>query len=193
MMTSSQTNVDWERARVRPEMTQFVKGMQKLDRGDKAVLRRNVNRSLAESRQAWAIFYRLLPPTVTWDRELYFLVATLMCSNRYTITGNFGQTMRRLKEKRNRASLDRRMAALLDSELDLIEGRYPGRGELAYRLTELVRLAHTQMVGVDWELLLSDLCFWLDKEKRVQKRWAAAYFQRMNQEEEPGTIQEEGK
>jgi CRISPR type I-E-associated protein CasB/Cse2 len=40
----------------------------------------------------------------------------------------------------------------------------------------MVRYAAGKGVGVNWPTLLTDLKFWNQPEKRVQKRWARSFF-----------------
>lgn len=173
-------------AHVSPTAKLFVQRLKSLDRGELAMLRRNAGNSIAESREAIGLFYRLLPPEVVGSRneEVYFLVATLYGLNGLPFNGDFGATMRQVKLVREglgsagedgSSGLDRRMSILLDSDFELIDGR-PGGGELAYRLRQCVRLAASTGVGVDWEKLLDDLTYWQHPEKRAHKRWARSYY-----------------
>lgn len=158
-------------------MSDFVNRLSKLDRGECAILRRNAGLTIAESRGALGLFYRLLPSGIgTGREEIFFLVATLYPLNERRMSGDFGQTIRTLKQKTGRDSLDRRMAILLDSQFDLVGGRTPGGGELAFRLRQAVKLAAGHEIGIDWPLLLRDLTWWTDPDRRVQKRWARSYF-----------------
>ena len=150
------------------------------DRGDLARLRRAAGRPLSQAGQALGLFYRLVPSGVSRDEEIYFLVATLYPLNPPTrgheTKGDFGTTMAALRKKVDLGALDRRMAILLDSDFDRIDGK-PGGGSLSYRLRHLIKYAEAQAVGVDWGRLLADLVRWTDPERRVQKRWARSYYQ----------------
>jgi CRISPR system Cascade subunit CasB len=141
-------------------------------RGDLARLRRCAGRSLGECPEAFGLFYRLLPYPVRGrerDEELYFLVATLFASDpRSSGARNFGATMAALAISRGagREGIDRRMAVLLDTP----------REDLGFRLRQLVALAASSDVGVNWRVLLSDLLWWDHPARRVQRRWARSYF-----------------
>lgn len=161
----------------------FLERLAGLDRGELAILRRNAGSTLAEARNAAGVFYRLLPPGVPErDEETYFLVATLYGLNKYRFNDDFGATLRTVKIKTGQDSVDRRMAMLLDSEFDLIDGFRPGGGEMAYRLRQCVRLASGHEVGVDWGALLRDLLQWSRPGKRARKQWARSYYGRHEDE-----------
>lgn len=172
----------------------FVKRLESLDRGELAVLKRNVGNSLGESRGMLGLFYRLVPPHIAGGEheETYMLVATLYGYDPCTTSGNFGLTMRRVKAVREAPSLradavssvDKRVSVLLDSDFGLINGR-PCGGELAYRLRQCVKLAASAEVGVDWGQLLDDLCRWRYVDRRVQKRWARSYYGETEERGEP--------
>lgn len=153
---------------------EFFERLDKLERGERAMLKRNAGNTLAEARGvAW--FYRLLDGE-GWSRpELYFLVATLYGYNARTINGNFGHTMRMLKQKADSDSIERRFRILLDAEFDMVDGK-PAGGELAFRLRQLVRLTAAHEVGIDWPQLLMDLCAWSHPNKPVRKAWARSFY-----------------
>lgn len=166
----------------KPETTsreeEFMKRLSALNRGDMAALKRNAGYTIGESRGAVQTFYRILPPGVAgkYNEEIYFIVATLYGLNKYRFTGNFGSTMRTVKNKFDSDSVDKRIAILLDSDFDLISGYQPGGGEMSYRLRQCIRLANSKEVGVDWPQLIKDLEYWTHPDKKVKKRWASSYF-----------------
>lgn len=155
----------------------FVAKLSMLNPGDLAILKRNAGNTLAESHGAIPVFYRILPYELAGKHyeEIFFLIATLYGLNKYRMTGDFGLTMRRVKEKASE-SVDHRFMVLLDSDFDTIDGNRPGGGELAYRLRQCVKLANSKEVGVDWVRLLKELQYWRHENKYVQKRWASSYF-----------------
>jgi len=56
----------------------FIARLEALDAGDRARLKRNAGKTLAEAHDALGLFYRLLPKGVpAYQEEVYFLVATL--------------------------------------------------------------------------------------------------------------------
>jgi len=175
------------------EMTQeknlldaFIENLKNLSRGERAVLKRAAGFEIAESRGGMDVFYRILPRALTNSRneEIYFLVATLHGLNKHALTGNFGLTLRKVKESTKSSSIDKRMSALLDSNFDLLDGSKPGGGELSYRLRQCVRLAASKDIGVNWRQLLQDLLSWTHPARFVQKQWARSYFTKQVEKEE---------
>jgi CRISPR system Cascade subunit CasB len=145
----------------------FVRRLEDLDAGERAVLRRNAGRTLAEAHSALGLFYRLLPPNVPRSaEESYFLVASLFPLAESGSSHDFGRTMRVARSLTNTAGLDRRMEALLDSD----------REQLRFRLRRAVHVAHSCRVSVQWSQLLRDVLHWQDAGRHVQRRWASSYF-----------------
>ena len=157
---------------------QFIKKLENATIGDLAILKRSSGRNLEESRNALGVFYKLLPYQVHYpqDEEIYFLIATLYSLNKYKFTGNFGLTMRIVKQKFDSESLNKRITSLLGSNFNLVGGSYQNGGELAYKIRQCTKLATSKEVGVDWVHLLMDLKFWTHPKKFVQKKWARSYF-----------------
>lgn len=157
-----------------------LKTLKENDRGVFTALKRAAGVSIAGSRQgAIAAFYKILPHPLMDSRkeEIYFLVATLYGHNdEYQFTGNFGETMRVVKNEFDSKSMDRRMTGLLDSNFESLKTRIIKGGELAYKLRQLVKLAKSKDVGIDWLQFLKDLKNWNHSEKFVQKKWARKYF-----------------
>ncbi|MFH0800825.1 MAG: type I-E CRISPR-associated protein Cse2/CasB [bacterium] len=180
-------------------ISDFINSLKVLSRGDKAVLRRNAGNTLARSRNALGLFYRIVPHGIAGGRyeEIFFLVATLFGYNEVPHSGDFGTTMRKVKQftqSNSPNSLDRRMAILLDSDFDWVEHSLNGGGEIAYRLRQCVKLAAGHHVGVDWPALLNDLLWWMHSDKKARKRWARSYFGHQNLEEiNTSEIKEEEK
>ena len=58
------------------------------------------------------------------------------------------------------------MAVLLDAPLD----------DLPFRLRQVVALAASADIGINWRSLLGDLLWWDHPARRVQRRWARSYF-----------------
>lgn len=141
-------------------------------RADLARLRRCAGRSLAECPEIFQLFYRLLPYRVRGDdreEERYFLAATLFALDpRMSSARDFGVTVGAVAGSRGggREGIDRRMAVLLDAPAD----------DLAFRLRQVVALAAAADIGINWRSLLSDLLWWDQPARRVQRRWARSYF-----------------
>ncbi|MBT9153333.1 MAG: CRISPR-associated protein Cse2 [Firmicutes bacterium] len=150
----------------------FLAKLASLTKGEIAVLRRNAGTAILGSRKVYGIFYRILPPTVDSLAEEYFLIATLYGFNKLTFIGDFGETMRRVRQSMG-TSLDRRFTTLLEGSLNN-DGAHPG--ELAFRLRQCIMMAASDNVGVDWRELLYDILLWRSSDKSVQKKWAKSYF-----------------
>ena len=161
---------------------EFVNNLKTLKRADLAVLKRNAGHTVAESRGAMGLFYRVLPQRLVGSisEDIYFLVATLYPLNGQDHDGDMGATMRAVKTLRGKTkendSMDRRMNALLDSESDSASGTPSAGGEMAYRLRQAVKLAAAAGVGINWQKLTEDLTFWSHPDRRARKRWARSYY-----------------
>jgi CRISPR system Cascade subunit CasB len=145
----------------------FIDRLGKLQPGDRARLKRNAGRTLAESRKVMGLFYDLLPSGVPeQEYETYFLVATLYPLADGGGAGDLGAALRRAQVSRNRAGLDRRVEILLDAD----------RTQLPFRLRQAVHFLHSNRVRVNWPQLLADLLYWTHPQRYVQQRWARSYF-----------------
>ena len=145
----------------------FVARLAALDPGDRARLKRNAGKTLAEARDVLALFYRLLPPGVAaGQEEAYFLVATLYPLASSGTRGDLGASLHRARTTFNGKGLDRRVEYLLDADAS----------QLAFRLRRSIHFLASSRVGVNWTLLLSDLLAWNHPERFVQHKWARSYF-----------------
>ncbi len=162
----------------------FIGKVKKARTGDKAILKRASGVTLAESRLAIGVFFKLLPPQLhnPWNEEIYFLVATLMSFNNLPFSGSFGKSMRRVHQKTRSDSIPKRMMSLLNSKFGLIDNKYPGGGETAFRIRQCVRLASSNDVGINWKELLNDIIYWTHENGFIQKKWARDFFSEYEQE-----------
>lgn len=148
----------------------FIESLARLDTGEKARLRRDAGKTLAEC-QNIGLFYRLLPYGVaTGKEEIYFLVATLYPLLADGGNGNFGTVLRQVRDpdaKKNKG-LNRRVEILLDSDTD----------QIRFRLRQAVRFirSHNSKITVNWARLLDDLLRWDIPARYVQQEWARDYF-----------------
>lgn len=163
----------------------FIQELAKQDKGRLAILRRNAGNPLAEARGiAW--FHSLLGRfSNEWNEEAYFMIATLFASDKDAIdgrnksNGNFGATLRALRNKSAKSPsdpspLDRRFNILLDADFDPADG-----GELAYRLRQMTKRVIAEKdssVRINWPQLLRDVKFWNSEKKYTQKSWARRYY-----------------
>jgi len=156
---------------------EFVERVEKLDSGRLAMLRRGCGKpDPVGGRCPWLI--GLIHGVAS--EAVAFLTASLLAQYKTTdiraghhrAEGNFGTTWKQAISGSQSESLSRRFHSLLDAEYD----PWTGDGDLPYRLRQMVRYAARKGVGVDWSQLLSDLKFWNQPEKYVQKRWARSFF-----------------
>lgn len=170
---------------VPPRVSQFVERLKELERGDLAVLRRNAGRSLADSRGAFGVFFRLLPADLGWREEIFFLVATLYALNPVESTvGDFGKSLALAKDGTDGGGLDRRVAVLLDSDYEWLENGRFRSGELGFRLRQAVKYLKSKDIGVEWGLLLYHLLNWSHPDRWVQRTWARSYYGKTQIEDE---------
>ena len=145
----------------------FIEKLGRLEAGERARMKRNAGRTLAESRNALGLFYRLLPPSVSeYQQETYFLVATLYPLAEGGAHGNLGDSLRRARQVQNTAGLDRRIEILLDAD----------SSQLPFRLRQAIHFLQSNSVRVNWPQLMTDLLLWNTPSRSVQQRWARAYF-----------------
>lgn len=157
---------------------EFIQRIERLDTGKLAMLRRGCGaHDPVEGRCPWLIglIYGVASESTA------FLVASLLAqyktidirANRHRINGNFGMTWKRaVAGSKSDASIKRRFNILLDTDYD----SRTGEGDMSYRLRQMVRYAASKGIGIDWPTLLTDLKFWNQSEKYVQKQWARSFF-----------------
>jgi len=150
-----------------PKVKSFLERLAKLNTGDKARLKRDAGKPLAEA-QSIGVFYRLLPYGLRResDEERYFIVATLFPLGKSGNVGNFGASLRLARNDKNKKGLDRRVEILLDADFE----------QLRFRLRQAVKFLNSNEVPINWQTLLEDLLRWNPTNRFVQKEWARAYF-----------------
>jgi CRISPR type I-E-associated protein CasB/Cse2 len=130
-------------------------------------LKRSVGQPLREAHSCTGLFYRLLPYGIPlWQEETYFLVATLYPLADAAKDGDFGVSLQRARQTSNGKGMDRRVEILLDADAN----------QLPFRLRQAIRYLKANEVRVNWHSLLEDLFDWSKPGRRVQQRWARAYF-----------------
>jgi CRISPR system Cascade subunit CasB len=145
----------------------FIARLEKTDAGDRARLKRNAGKTIAEAHEAMGLFYGLLPPGVShYQEEVYFLVATLFPLAEGGGKGDFGNHLVIAQNSKNSKGLDRRVEILLDADLN----------QLHFRLRQSVHFLQSCRVHVNWVQLLDDLLQWNHPDRFIQQRWARSYF-----------------
>jgi CRISPR system Cascade subunit CasB len=143
------------------------------DRAALAALRRSLGKSPGEAAETHRYVLRFNPEP--WEETAFYLVAGLFAMHpenwpkkeddkRLT---NFGASFAWVRSKTDSdSSIERRFVALLDCHAD----------DLADHLRHAVSLLKAKEVPVDWLQLLRDLRNWNHEERRVQRRWARAFW-----------------
>lgn len=145
----------------------FIARLEALDAGDRARLKRNAGKTIAEAHEVLGLFYGLLPPgTPQYQEEVYFLLATLFPLASGGGKGDFGAHLAFAQNSKNSKGLDRRVEILLDADLN----------QLHFRLRQAVHFLQSCRVHVNWLQLLDDLLQWNHPDRFIQKRWARSYF-----------------
>jgi CRISPR system Cascade subunit CasB len=144
----------------------FIKHLSELDRGARAELRRSLSFEPGQHVPAFRYVERFASDD-GWRRNAYYLTAGLYALHPEDAGGrNFGGSVADLQRIHQSDSTETRFLALLDADPD----------QLPYRLRQMVSLVKSQSVSVNWSQLLDDLFWWGHPERRVQRRWARAFY-----------------
>lgn len=151
-----------------PGVKAFLASIERLDAGDRAKLKRDAGKTIAESKSI-GLFYRLLPHDLSVEQEeSYFLVATLFPLAESGGLGNLGASLYRARDpnQKQNKGLDRRIEILLDAD----------KTQLPFRLRQTILFLKSKRVRVNWQRLLEDLQKWDHPNRIIQKQWAYSYF-----------------
>jgi CRISPR system Cascade subunit CasB len=139
-----------------------------------ATLRRGLGKPAGEVVEMYRYVVPYLPegaPTRTEDA--YFIVASLfgMHPHNWPSEGkpwatNLGASFRRLQQKRDNPSLEKRFAALLDAPREALEDH----------LRQAISLLRSEEIAVNYLQLLRDIQAWEYEERSVQRAWARAFW-----------------
>jgi CRISPR system Cascade subunit CasB len=140
-----------------------------------AAFRRGLGRQPGEAPEMYPYLVPWTSHMSGWREEIFYLVASLFASHPVSWhgvgAGNFGASMAQVKAKEGGDSTQRRFVALLSSH----------RADLPEHLRHAVSLCASKEVAVNWSRLLRDLPQWDDAQRRVQLRWARAFWQRVEE------------
>jgi CRISPR system Cascade subunit CasB len=153
------------------------------DRAALAELRRGLGKEPGEVAGAYRLVAAWLSPTAgRHEEQAYYLAATLFglhpqswrpgdvdednAGERHRGDRNLGASLAWLARERGREGVERRFVALLDCD----------RGALPAHLRHAVALLRTEDVPVDWAQLIRDIRVWDAPHRRVQRRWARAFW-----------------
>jgi CRISPR system Cascade subunit CasB len=165
------------RQRLRDE---FIKLLEELfDRDDRAALatlRRGLGKPLGGEMEIYRYLGRFADRlTSRRQEEAYYLIATLFGlypTESWKRGGddkdatNLGASLRKLKGETGE-SIERRFVALLNAHSE----------DLPTHLRQVISLLSSKEMPVDWRQLLQDIENWdFDDERRIQRKWAKAFW-----------------
>jgi CRISPR system Cascade subunit CasB len=148
-----------------------------------AILRRAVGKPPGEAADAarfvWGFLPRDAPPwQVDEEEEVFHLIAGLFAlhpkpwpeADTASRSRNLGASFARLRaaveQRGGGESVERRLVALLNSHAD----------DLPKHLRQAISLLRSEDIPVDWLQLLRDIRGWDRDDRRVQRRWAQAFW-----------------
>jgi CRISPR system Cascade subunit CasB len=160
------------------QASSFVDALELLSAGERAALKRDVGKTLSfASGNALVAFYRALPNGVSAGLEgRFFAVACTSCLWKIAqLAGNKRPYQECLKQIRadGYESFDKRVNSLLDCHWD------DNDGYLQTKLCRISKQMRQKDLLPDFRGLLLDLVGWNDPQRRVQRRWARAYYGEM--------------
>lgn len=153
-------------------ISDFMKRLDTLSTGERAVLKRSVGKMLREAdARAVAAFYRCYP--VSESEERWFAAACMHC-----LGNDEGKTAKPLqdilsdlrKEEALSDSMQNRLTGLLDLKWDR-------DGYLLTKLARMVKMVKAKGYVVDCGALLQDLLDWNNESQYVQRKWARSFYQ----------------
>jgi CRISPR system Cascade subunit CasB len=151
---------------------------EKRERGALASLRRGLGQPPGTAAEMFRYVEPFLPQKRSRVQEAaYYLVAALFALHPESASmGNMGGHMRACNpERKDDDALERRFTVLLAAHPD----------DLPDYLRQAVSFIKSKEVPVNWNQLFWDLQDWDDEDRRVQKRWANAFWSRTQPTEEP--------
>lgn len=142
-------------------------------RGKLANLRYGLRDRLHADYPIGRVFPALTAGSLTFDderNEWHTVVAALFGYAHDDVPDIKGVTLgtasRRLYDKLDRESLERRFMAMLNSDDEHLPGY----------LRQTMSLLKSESVGLDWGQLLKDVCRWNEPGKPIQKCWTRDYY-----------------
>lgn len=93
---------------------------------------------------------------------------------------SMGAALRELFERRQNDSLERRFMSALNSDAEHLPGH----------LRQSVSLLKAEKIGLDWHMLLRDVCAWNVSGKPSQKKWTRDYY-RSRKDDKPLALSNE--
>lgn len=181
----------------------FIAGLERLapplppekdrTRAERAALRRGLGKPPGEAKEMWPVVIPLLPPVelLQWHEQTAYTVASLFAlhplswggERRGPLASNLGASLRLLDAQRESGGPQRRFVALLNSDTEALP-------EHLRHIVSLLRVGDPA-IPVDWGRLTWDLLDWEKPGRRVQRRWATAFYGGRT-EEPPADSPDEG-
>lgn len=155
------------------------------DRGALAALRRGLGQEPGTVPDMYPYVVPMLPASASRAMEAtYYLLASLFAYHPDPGgAGNMGHHFRRAGGQDPDQAIERRFTALLAAH----------REDLPFYLRQAVSFLRSKDVPVNWHALFFDVLHWHYEDRRVQKRWAAAFWgapaQSQASTEEPASTQ----
>jgi CRISPR system Cascade subunit CasB len=142
--------------------------------GALATLRRGLGRPVGAVPEMFRYIVPRLPKELSsWDETVYYTVASLFAMHPAPGgRGNLGYTLKELERTTGQSggegvsSVERRLLTLLKSDA----------GTLPEHLRQVISLASSNDLPINWDALLWDLKRWNLDDRRVQKRWAESFW-----------------
>jgi CRISPR system Cascade subunit CasB len=158
----------------------FINRLQELaekqERGALAALRRGLGQPPGTVVEMYRYVEPFLPQARSRAQEAaYYLVAALFALHpKSTGAGNFGTHMAQTRSESGEDALERRFTVLLSAHPD----------DLPDRMRHSVSFLKSKEIPVNWNQLFWDMQNWDDEDRRVQKKWASAFWGRAQPVEE---------
>lgn len=161
---------------IHPFLNRLQELAQKEERGALAVLRRGLGQPPGMAAEMYRYVEPFLPQARSRTQEAaYYLVAALFAlHSKPGGVGNFGAQMALARSEGGEDALERRFTALLSAHPD----------DLPDTLRQSVSFLKSKEIPVNWNQLFWDLQNWDDEDRRVQKKWASAFWGRFQPAEE---------
>ena len=137
----------------------------------------SLRRGLGQPPGSVPAMYRYVMPWLgdepkPWVESAYFCIAALFAAHpSSTDVGCIGDHMARCRREADDSALERRFTALLAAHPD----------DLPDRLRQTIGTLASKEQPINWHQLLPDILSWGLADRRVQKRWARAFWGRANQ------------
>lgn len=160
-------------------MTRSFESLNKLNTAEKISLRNSMGKRISspditDAPTVYKAFYK--SDILDWDAEAaktvnreepYFIAACIWCAQKGNGNAELADAWRGYIEKKDSASLERRMERLLDMDFD---------DNFARQLADIVKMLNADKRYVDCEKLAEDLwTFMLDKQ-RIQRKWLGMIY-----------------